>query len=276
MPRDLLPKELVSQKAIDGLMPVDLVNDLAVLEADYGYLAARRYDLARKHLVPHDGDWTVNRPGTWVRPYKGWRLYYMPYRNTMTLVRGKEKQRYDNAFTWLYMLLQSEGFEANTVPKQRQRQTFPLPKADGLTEEQVGWLKNIPPDVEMLRLVFGYDADWQVLYYVNHKLGTPEIVPPRPFVEFDGVKYAVSRIVSMLVFGNPYGVPDAEKAAEILSSYPKVETAYTLADVLPEKKAKAKVDRRKKRVLTPPAPKPFHRLSVREQVRILLKEKTDE
>lgn len=273
-PIEGLEPELISQEMIDGLMPVDLT---AQMEEDVGIelrLEQRRYERARRYLVPDGNTWTIVRDGTWKRTFKGSTLYYYVFRDKLSVrLQGDTETRwFPNAFNRLYMMLHTEGFEPNKVPRGKpKRVVFPLPNEDMLTPSERAWLKNIPPSNETLRLIFGYDADWEVLYYVNADRDIPEIVPPRPFVKIDDVPYATSRVISTLVYGNPHGVPDAEKAAEILSSYPGGETTYKLKDVLPNEKPAEKTKRPvRKRLLRPYADKPFWRLKASEQARILL------
>ena len=252
-PIEGLEDDLISAEMIDGLMPVNLVDELDDDATVQRKLEQRRYDRARRYLVKDANTWYVSQQGLWVRSFKGQKLYYYVFKDSMKLPwpgRPKPVHLY-RAFERLYMMLHTDGFEENMiVRKPRKKAVFALPDPDKLTPTERTWLKNVPPSQDTLRLIFGWDADWQTLYYANMAREIPEIVPPRPFVMVDGVPYATAAITSMLLYGNPHGVPDAERAAAILGAYPKVTTADTLGELLPNEKAKDKRPLRK-RVLTP-------------------------
>lgn len=84
-----------------------------------------------------------------------------------------------------------------------------------------------PPPQDWLAARYGWDEDFKAFFYVND-IGCLEYMMPNEFVRLsDGFTYATWRVVSMLLLGNPNGLPDLEKHRAILESAPNFETGLT-------------------------------------------------
>jgi len=218
-----------------------------------------RYDAAIKYL--DDGKWLIPMKTRWLRSYDGNKLDYYVDKDRFSIAEPGKKATYwySNAFVTLYTIAQETegGFGENTIEslfKQDRRRTpvsniLYLNKLNpvGLTSQQKRWAENIPPPREVLADMVKWDDYLKLLVKFHPGREQLEYVFDQNFVELNGETYAIWRVRSVLMFGNPDGNYKNEAAQKAFAEYQQSSTP-----LLPKEKTPRLS--RKKRYKTPTTP----------------------
>lgn len=216
-------------------MTFDEANDqLEKLESHLDWIYGWRMEVFHS-TANKDSSWSsgINSEYIWHRYLEKEVLLYNMHSDTLKI--GREQWR-SKGLKYLLEMLEVYG---GILPKAERRKEWELEgpikirvpyKMKDLSPLERKWAKNDPPPFEQLSQIMGYDENFKRLFYLRGKApaayedilsdDSVAVSAPKYFIPINGYMIPRWKCISVLLFGNPYGIEDLERAKQELSQIP--------------------------------------------------------